>query len=1341
MRSFGPIYVFVALLTLWPFAGNARQMRFNSLSVAEGLSQNSVLSIAQDKRGFMWFGTRSGLNRYDSRSLKVFREGSEEDNYITALLCDREGRLWVGSRNGLRVFDVNKERFANVPLDYGYTSDALSRTVNSIYQDRRGKLWICTQFSLITIETGPNGKTIRSIPLTKERNVVRAVFEDHAGVFWVATSAGVLRLFSGENGYKLAGVIGNVDSRSLADEQVMTFAEDHQQNMWIGTLNGGLKFYNKEIDKVVDYVANGPDNRLVSSKIRKLALDKSGNLWIGTQGGLSILNLSAGKLKNYVNDPWNPYSLSQNSVHSLYSDNIGNMWVGTFFGGVNGCYFYNTPFKVFSNRSVESRLNNNVISSVIEDERLNLWIGTEGGGVNYLNRQTGKVSYYTNDPANPESLGSNLVKLIFKDKAGNIWVGTHGGGLNLFDPETNGFRRYLYINNETLGSEVTCMLQDDLGRYWIGTEIAGLKLYRKQGERLEAISGFFKEKIFTRGHILSIIQAQDKAIWFGGRKGLYLIRQPEKKEATLISLNVNDIINCLYQDSLGSVWVGTNDSGLLEYNNKGQLRSSYTYAKGLSDHKVLGICEDEDRNLWVSTGNGLCKIDFKKKAINTYTETDGLSANIFNNNSYFHSRTGEMYFGGFAGLNSFYPNRIEKNPKAPPVYINGIYIQDQKGKTKGGYVSAYQKNNLVLPHDQNVFTIDVAILNFVKASKNRVKYKLNGYDKDWVIAQDQSINYTNVPPGNYQFVVMGANNDNVWSKASSLNINVLPPIWRTWWAYMFYGLAFSALIFLVIRYIVLRALYLKDKEVTQLKLNFFTNISHEIRTHLSLIIAPVERLISKGNKDHADRKHLLTIKSNSESLLQLVNELMDFRKAETGHLPLQVSSWNIVPFVKDIFLSFDELADSKRLITDFTASTEALEVYFDKEQLEKVFYNLFSNALKFSPEGGRVQVSIDESDKCCRIRVSNTGRGISAENIKKLFDNYFQENEDGLNNTGYGIGLALTKTIVELHHGVLEVLSENGLGEQNRTTFTVTLKGGKAHFDPAQIIPVSNASMLQLPVIPSPKHPKPDPGEKYAADQTIMVVEDNEEIRRFIANELTDRFQVIECVNGREGWDGALNHIPDLIISDVMMPEMDGLELSRRLKSDQRTSHIPLILLTAKNAVEHHVDGLQHGADVYLTKPFSIEVLNLQIHNIFRSREILWSQFNQLLSPGAESVKDKVEGVIAMHPLDEAFIEKITSIVNENLLGQEFGIAILAKKISMSQPVINKKIKAITGLSANDYVKSLRLKKAAQLLLEKRYTVYEIAYMVGYENSKYFSREFKKHFGITPSEYSALKEI
>lgn len=1339
MRSF-TISVFVALLTLWPFAGNARQMRFNSLSVAEGLSQNSVLAIAQDKRGFIWFGTRNGLNRYDSRALKVFREGAEEDNYITALLCDPKGRLWVGSRNGLRIFDVNKERFVNVPLPYGYTSDALSRTVNSIYQDRRGKLWICTQFSLITIETGPKGNTITSILLTKDRNVIRAVFEDHAGVFWVASSAGVLRLFPGKNGYKLDAVTRNGDVRSLAAEQVMTFAEDHQQNIWIGTLNGGLKRYDKAIGQVVDHAGKGADNRLVSSKIRKLAMDRSGNLWIGTQGGLSVLNISSGKLKSYVNDPWNPYSLSQNSVHSLYRDNTGNMWVGTFFGGVNSYYFYNTPFTVFSNRSVKSRLNNNVISSVIEDEQLNLWIGTEGGGVNYLDRQTGEVRYYTNDPANPQSIGSNLVKLIFKDKAHNIWVGTHGGGLNLFDPQTNGFTRYLYFNNETLGSEVTCMLQDDLGRYWIGTEIAGLKLYRKQGARLEAMPALFKEKIFTRGHILSIIQAQDQAIWFGGRKGLYLIVQPEKKEAKLISLNGTNIINCLYQGSTGSVWVGTNDNGLLEYNHKGQLKSSYTYAKGIPDNKILGICEDKDRNLWVSTGNGLCKIDVKKKVIDTYTEADGLSANIFNNNSYFRSARGEMYFGGFAGLNSFYPDRIQKNPKAPPVYINGIHVHDQTGKTKGNYVSAYQKNILVLPHNQNVFRIDVAVLNFIKASKNRVKYKLKGYDKDWVIAQDQSISFTNVPPGKYQFVVMGANNDNVWSKESSLNIHVLPPVWRTWWAYVLYGLAFSALIFLVIRYIVLRALYLKDKEVTQLKLNFFTNISHEIRTHLSLIIAPVERLIAKGNSGHADKKHLLTIKSNSESLLQLVNELMDFRKIETGHLPLQVAGWNIVPFVKDIFLSFEELADSKRLVTEFTASTEALEVYFDKEQLEKVFYNLFSNAVKFSPEGGSIQVSIDELNRSCRIRVSNTGRGISPENIKKLFDNYFQENEDGLNNTGYGIGLALTKTIVELHHGVLEVVSENGLAERNRTTFTVMLKSGKAHFDPAQIIPVSNASMFPRP-IPSQEYTEPDRVGKHTADQTVMIVEDNEEIRRFIANELTDRFQVIECVNGREGWDGALNHIPDLIISDVMMPEMDGLELSMRLKSDQRTSHIPLILLTAKNAVEHHVDGLQHGADVYLTKPFSIEVLNLQIHNIFRSREMLWSQFNRRLSPDAEDVREQVDNAIAMHPLDEAFIEKITGIVNENLLGQEFGIAVLAKKISMSQPVINKKIKAITGLSANDYVKSLRLKRASQLLLEKRYTVYEIAYLVGYENSKYFSREFKKHFGKTPSEYGALKEI
>jgi signal transduction histidine kinase/AraC-like DNA-binding protein/ActR/RegA family two-component response regulator len=656
-----------------------------------------------------------------------------------------------------------------------------------------------------------------------------------------------------------------------------------------------------------------------------------------------------------------------------------------------------------------------------------------------------------------------------------------------------------------------------------------------------------------------------------------------------------------------------------------------------------------------------------------------------------------------------------------------------------------------LNHDQNTLALEFAILNFIKPEKNRYAYKLDGFDKGWNYTSFAAASYTNLPPGHYTFSVKGANNDGVWSGAAALRVTILPPFWKTWWAYSIYGLLFAMLVFFLARFFFLRALYRRNQELTQLKLNFFTNISHEIRTHLSLITGPAEKLIHTGSNDQHDQQLLRTIKSNSDSLLQLVNELMDFRKAETGHLPLQVSNWDIVSFVQSVVDSFHDLSVSRNIQTDFITSSKDMEAWFDKEQLKKVFYNLLFNAFKFTPDGGYISVSIEEKETVIAIRVMDNGRGIDKAHIERLFDNYFQGNDHGQQNTGYGIGLALSKSIVELHKGSLTVSSEMATGEQYTTCFTVTLLKGNNHFSKAQVAEhplTSPAQHLENALLsPVPAEPVSVPVTKGdTSKNTILLVEDNTGIRSFIKNALEQQYIILESNNGQEGLLSALETIPDLIISDVMMPAMDGFTFCGKIKNDIRTSHIPVILLTAKTEVTHHISGLQTGADVYLTKPFSIQVLELQIRNLLASREKLWQQFRsrlvpdmpddalpehkQVSVPAAEPVTTAV-----LHPMDEAFLQQIIQLVQEHMDNPDFGIALLAKKAAMSQPVLFKKIKAITGMSANDFVKSLRLKRATELLQENRYTVYEIAYMVGYENSKYFSREFKKQFGVTPSEY------
>ena len=1322
---------------------NAQDMKFNNLNIGDGLSQNSVLAITQDKQGFLWFGTRNGLNKYDSHQFKSYHTGSEEDNYITALLCDAKGTLWVGSRNGLKYYDRTKDRFVEVSLTYDYRSDASSRTINHLYEDKKGRIWVSTEFTLNVLEKKGGQMISHTVPVHRSKNVIRCVYEDHEGIFWVATSQGLVRLLPGGSSFKRSEFRYNaLLPESLSSDQVTSITEDGKKQLWVATLKSGLNLFNRNKGTFKRFSHNSKDpNSLVSNNIRRLQTDQNGDLWIGTQEGLSVLDVDGLKFANYINDPWNKNSLSQNSIHSLFRDYTGNMWVGTFFGGINTYFAYNTPFRVYSNRSSGIRLNNNVISSIVEDNNAALWIGTEGGGVNQL-QKSGQIAYYTNNLSDPGSLGSNLVKLIFKDRENRIWIGTHGGGLNLFDRQKRTFSRYLYEFNETVGSEITSMIQDSSGRFWIGTETQGIRVYRKAGEQLIFMPVPSLTRAISTSHIFAMKQTSGNAIWIGGRKGLFIVKEGNAQNPVPKPLDTTHAINCIFQSKAGSVWVGSNDNGLLEYTLGGTFLRKLTRINGLADNKILGILEDDRQNLWISTGNGLCRFRPGDELITTYTEADGLPGNVFNNNSYFKSSSGELFFGGYSGLVSFQPNNIQLNTAVPPVHINGLFVHGEKGRNKLTTVPPGSTKTIELRYDENIFNIDVAVLNYIKSPKNTYKYKLAGYDKDWNYTRTPLISYTNVAPGQYHFMVSGANNDNIWGKNSVLHISILPPWWKSWWAYTIYAAGFALLVFFIARFLVLRALYNKDKEITQLKLNFFTNISHEIRTHLSLIIAPVENLIARDNQDPYDKNQLITVKNNSESLLQLVNELMDFRRAETGHLPLQVSCWNIVPFVETIFSSFHDLSISKNIQTSFICEPEVIEVYFDKEQLEKVVYNLIFNAFKFTPASGNIWINIEDRSGSVEVRVNNNGKGISEDNIQKLFDNYFQENDYGQRNTGYGIGLALSKSIVELHKGGLTATSIGDNSSKN-TCFTLSLLKGNKHFEAEQLLNkveenVSSktgsleheASIFQVQ-------------EQLNVDQTILIVEDNVAIRSFIANALREHFKVLECCNGKEGWECATVQIPDLIISDVMMPEMDGIELSKRLKEDERTSHIPLILLTAKNTPSNQVSGLKTGADLYLTKPFSLEVLNLQVRNLLRSREALWAQFQKQFLPGLPEADEKSADTlpITMHPLDEEFISKITAIFNEYLQDADFGVALISRKLYMSQPVINKKIKAITGLSANDFVKTLRLKRAAQMLRENRYTVYEIAFAVGYENSKYFSREFRKYYHKTPSEYASIKEV
>ncbi|MGZ3756579.1 MAG: hybrid sensor histidine kinase/response regulator transcription factor [Mucilaginibacter sp.] len=1355
------VAVFLSFIFL-SVSSYSQRIVFENLTVDDGLSQNSVLAIVQDSRGFMWYGTQHGLNKYNTRNFKIYNNDpadrtSLSSDYITSLLVDSHQILWVGTRNGLNRYNPETDNFERI--DLGRSQISNNQVISCIYEDREKNLWVWSTEGLKRLENRENNKFITvKIPEAVAGlygNNTHAIYQDHLGTYWLGSSSGLTQMTRQRVGFTCQIYQRKAEQpNSLSDNYVTAINEDAAGNLWIGTLHGGLNLYHRNNGTFTRFISNTGINGPVNNNIRILVADKAGKMWIGTQAGLSILDPVTRQFVSYKHDPENKNSLSQNSIYNIFIDRDNTVWIGTYWGGINMVPNHSNTFLTFQSARYHSTINNNVVSAVTEDGQHNLWIGTEGGGLNYFDRKTDEVTTYQNKAGDAFSLGSDLVKVVYIDKNQHVWVGTHGGGLNLFNSTIHNFTRYLYKENDpvTLGSEVLRIFEDSRNNFWIGTQ-NGLLAFRRNNTELQHTDDPLETNI-GRKSINALLEDRDHNLWIGTNKGLFVVWYASGQTQSFTSFNNKTplSVNTLHLDNRNRLWIGSYYGGLAMYNKDQKNFTVYTEKEGLANNNVLGVLEDEG-NLWVSTSNGLSRFNMASKTFKNYTKNDGLGGNTFNINSCYKASNGEMLFGGFNGLTSFFSSQIEDNNVAPPVIITGLKLFNQPvpiepaGKILTKDISL--THNIVFSHAQNVFTIDFAALNYIKSEKNRYAYKLENFDNDWIYTVIPSASYTNLPPGDYTFFAKGTNNDGVWGQAEALHIKVMPPFWETAWAYTLYVLVIGGLLFFIARFFILRSLLRRDKELTHLKLNFFTNISHEIRTHLSLIFGPVEKLIASGPEGRNDTRQLEIIKKNSDSLLQLVDELMDFRKAETGNLRLHVAEGNVVEILREIIDCFDETAASGNIKTDFISTSDDIPLYFDRKQLEKVFYNLIYNAFKFTNAGGTINVLIEEKKDEVIINIVDNGKGIAPENLKKLFDNYFQENDHGKQNTGYGIGLALAKSIIELHKGTISVDSKLS-PEGNRTSFAVTLKKGSVHFKPADLVSYAENDFLQKKGVKDldfsertfPVNEKSLPSDDKL--KQVLLVEDNVDVRSFISESLKGHYRVIECVDGQNGWESAIEFIPDVIISDVMMPEMDGFALCNKLKTDERTNHIPVILLTAKTSGSNHINGLKMGADVYLTKPFSIEVLLLQVGNLLNASERIRNNLNQqvrsghgadILGGNATEVKNDGEVKPLVSSVDNEFLNKVIGIIEKNLDNLEFGVPELANVVGMSQPVLYKKLYALTGMSVNDFIKSVRMNNAVFLLQQNQYTIYEVAYMVGFSDRKYFSKEFKKQYGKAPSEF------
>ncbi|WP_316749315.1 two-component regulator propeller domain-containing protein [Pedobacter gandavensis] len=1304
--------------------------------MSDGLSQSSVLDIAQDVYGFMWFATRHGLNRYDGTRFKIYKSlpndtTSLSNSFINTIYCDHQKTLWVGTSTGLDKYDAVNDNFQRVI--FYQQKKIVKPNVSYIYEDGN-ELWIGTDHGLYLVNKQQKNSFISANQLAISPLVsreIQCVYKDKQGYFWIGTSNELMRCRYNKKitDVKIFTHIPG-DNSSISDGPVKSIVEDPKGNLWIGTRTGGLNRFNKKQETFEHYVHqhNNP-NSLIHNSIRKMIWNKEGNMIIGTQEGISVFNPENYSFNNYQNQIDNPLGLNQNSVYSLFEDKAKNIWVGTYFGGVNISYGVKTTFKTLSSSAKGNSISSNVVRSIVGDAKGNLWIGTEGGGLNYFNRQTLQVTSFMNNPADPGSLSSNLVKQVYIDSDNHLWVGTSGTGLNLYDPANRKFKRFYFEKNgfETKSSTVVTILEDAQKQLWIGG--MGINaLYHREGTTLTDITPPVFKKYFADKIIQKYYEDRNKNLWIVTNQEI-LLYHPDKKTLSIMSSGPKDpeinTFNTVTEDHDGNIWMGLNYGGIQVYNPKTRkITARYTTKDGLCNDNILSITEDKQHNLWFGTTNGLSRLKADRKTFQTYTMADGLAGDEFHFNSLYKAEDGTIYMGGLNGITYFNPLEIQQNNDHAPMSFIGLRLFNDEAEKTNGKNGILAQNIILSPKltfnsNQNIFTIEFALLNYIKPGKNKYVYKLQGVNKTWNQSAIPEATFTNLPAGEYVFSVKGANNDGVWSKPININIKILPPLWKTWWAYTLYLMTLGTITFFFVRFFYLRQLMKRDEELHQLKLNFFTNVSHEIRSHLTLIMVPIEKVIEETKNNDIVNKQLTAIKKNTDRLVRLVTELMDFRRVETNNLKLNFSDSDMIGFLEEIYSSFKEVCAIKNISLSFFHAENKLFVAIEKVQMEKVIFNLLSNAVKFTSENGSIILTIDKELDSVIISVSNTGEKIPAEYYDKLFANYYQIDGHHKNN-GYGIGLALSKHIIDLHNGTITVKSETG-----NTCFTIKLPIHNTQHHPYPPVPTENQAdhleankdALQLS----------SPGQDIGKF-TILIVEDNEKLRALIKGILEKEYKILESVDGLAGLEMATNEIPDLIISDIMMPNKNGLELCENIKTDERTSHIPVILLTAKTSETDQISGLAMRADLYLTKPFSQNVLLLNVRNILDSRELISAKYRQqfLFEPKR----------IVMDNLDEQFLSKLIGIIEDSMENREFGVEILSDKMGISQSVLYKKIKALTDMTVNDFSKSIRLKKAAQMLGKKNYPVSEIAYLVGFIDTKYFTKEFKKQFGTPPSQYN-----
>lgn len=1318
------------------YSQKSENIRFVHIGPNEGISQSTVVDITQDKYGNMWFATYNGLNKYDGYEITVYKHNDLDscsigENIVRTCHCDKSGNIWVGTANGLSFYDSDKDSFRN----YRYSESACDVRGIADYDedkllliiDKKLALFDCKEGSFLENELPAILSSIR--PTSLEQRDDKIFIGSREGVFIYSTADKELK---------------EIFIEELKEKNINALLQESVTRLWVATEGHGLFLVNPQSGSVIRYLHSSKGKSSIGSNyIRALAFDSEQQLWIGTTNSLSIYDAKNNIFHSCENKGRNEEGLSHNSVRSLFKDSQGGMWVGTYWGGVN---YYHPLKKRFSELNVPGiNVNNSVIGCIREDSHENLWIGTNEGGVFCYNPHTGKTVQYTKN----KGLGSNDVKFIYPDDTeGLVYVGTHAGGLNIIhcnnglveQLESNGAFKNIYAIEPT-GS----------GNFWLSS-LYCLFYFNSSTKTLSRVN---LNHEFLKSGITFIYRDSRRRLWIGGKKGVEVFRDDNEKITSypLIPFDApfrRKFVNCVYESHDGTFWIATR-SGLYRFDEYKKETKLYTTEHGLPDNVIHGILEDEYGKLWFGTDKGMGSLLPETGSFRNYTDIDGLSSNQFTENSFCRSKSGRIYLGGINGITFFHPVQLVDNPYTPPVVITRLNLFNkvvEPGDSTGILKKSISTTKrITLTAGQKMFSLQFVVSNYISGVHNTFAYMLKGYDNEWYYTNTPSVSYSNLPHGTYRFMVKASNNDGKWNETpTELEIVVLPVWYKTWWAILLFIALICAVIAVILRYFWIKKMMRtqimyermdkeRQKETNEMKLSFFINIAHELRTPLTLILAPLRELMGQVN-DRKMYKQLMYIEKSTNRLLHLVNQLMDYRKAELGIFALHVSYNRIYGIVQKTFSLYERVAQEKNIRYHFNSEiVEEEYVFCDSEYIELILNNLLSNAFKYTEEGGSITVTLGKHGSEISLSIQDTGCGIPLDKQDKIFERFYQVNNCSMSS---GIGLSVVKKLVDMHHGRIELNSKEGCG----STFSVFLPGDESAYSSEEISKegmtenggMSSGSILPLYVEKGTYEFEQE--EEKVSDigsekKNILIVEDNPEILRYLTDELGILYNIWEARHGREALEVVNEQEIDMILTDIMMPVMDGLQLCSQIKQNVRTCHIPVVILSAKADLKEQLEGLHTGADDYISKPFVMAVIKAKIHNMFRTRYRVIQYYSKSLEVEPEKM--------SLSSMDEAFLKKAKEVVEEHLDDVEFSTEAFAREMCMSRSNLHLKIKALTGESSYDFIRKIRFNRACKLLLEGGYTVSEISNIVGFSVPSYFSTSFKKYFGCLPTEYARKK--